>query len=224
MAERSVIEWQQVARDANSIFRVWENDRELQWAEKSWHALAIKSLTSYHNQVERTLVMIRLMALAAIYRDFCELAFDEVHEPEYSAWADELQLSTFRLAQCAGTGFEGENEAEDDELLECALTQLMAKARSEIHHALRAEFGDDSLLFVSLWNTVEYWRPEGTAVQETKGQSEKQEHATDHSKAPEAQQAEIDWLDDADGILNTDITAQKLAAHNWIKQGMQSLH
>jgi len=30
----------------------------------------------------------------------------------------------------------------------------------QIHMALQEEFGDDSLLFVSLCNTVEYWRDE----------------------------------------------------------------
>ena len=147
-----------MSRDAESIFCVWTDARELDWAKKSWEALAKCGLTSFASQVERTRVMVRLMALAGMYRDFCELAFDEVHDPAYPLWADELCLSTFRLAQCVGSRF-GADEGRDDQcLLEEALVELMEEARSQIHMALREEFGDDSLLFVSLWNTVEYWR------------------------------------------------------------------
>ena len=52
--------------------------------------------------------------------------------------------------------------------LEGALLELMEEARSDIHEALREEFGDDSLLFVSLWNTVEYKLDEEVRESESK--------------------------------------------------------
>jgi len=220
-----MVSWTDVSRDAESIFCVWTDARELDWAKKSWEALAKSGLTSFANQVERTRVMVRLMALAGMYRDFCELAFDEVHQPDYSLWADELCLSTVRVAQCAGSQF-GADEGRDDQcLLEEALVELMEEARSQIHMALRKEFGDDSLLFVSLWNTVEHSRDEDDGERETEPKPRRSgtEEQSECENSPK-QNAEIDWLDDADWILNNDLTGQKLAAHNWIVEGMRSLH
>jgi hypothetical protein len=216
-----MVRWGDVSRDAEGIFRVWTDARELDWAKKSWASLVKRGLTSYADEVGRTRVMVRLMALAAMYRDFCELAFDEVHDPAYPLWADELCLSTFRVAQCVGSQF-GADEGRDDQcLLEEALVELMEEARSQIHMALREEFGDDSLLFVSLWNTVEYWRDGDDGETEPKrAGTERQSECKNGPK----ENAEIDWLDDAGWILNNDLTGQKLAAHNWIVEGMRSLH
>lgn len=222
MAERSAVRWEDVNREAESIFRIWTDAREVEWAKQSWKVLSKHGLTSYSNQIEQTRVMVRLMALAAIYRDFCELAFDEVHEPEYTVWADELCLSSFRIAQCVGPQFHDDEPAEEKKLLDGAISELLAEARSEIYEALRSEWGDDSLLFVSLWNTVEYQRnePDSTwaenpanVVPEKGGQS-----------APSDQGGEIDWLEDAGYILNSETTWKKLAAFSWIEQGMQSVH
>ena len=226
MAARTAIRWEDISRDAESLFRIWTDGREVDWARKSWEALSKRGLTSYSNQIEWTRVMVRLMTLAAIYRDFCELAFDEVHEPEHAVWADELCLSSFRIAQCVGPQFHDDQRAEETQLLEDALAELLAGARSEIHGVLRAEFGDDSLLFVSLWNTVEYWRSEDLEAAGTGSTSVDTDIERDGDNQSNQQRPtiEIDWLENACGILNGDITRQKLAAHNWIHEGMQSVH
>jgi hypothetical protein len=219
MAERCVVWWEDVSRDAEPIFRVWTDARELEWAKESWEALAKRGLTSYSDQVERTLVFVRLMALAGIYLDFCELAFDEIHDGAYTMWASDLSLNTFRVAQCVGSQFSKDEEADDDQLLEDALRNLMDKARSDIHEALRSKFGDDSLLFVSLWNTVEYERSE----LDTAGTGNVAPERSDQTNR-EIEKGWIDWHEEAGGILNCEITGQKLAAFTWIGQGMQSLH
>jgi hypothetical protein len=219
MAERCVVWWEDVSRDAEPIFRVWTDARELEWAKESWEALAKRGLTSYSDQVERTLVFVRLMALAGIYLDFCELAFDEIHDAAYTMWASDLSLSTFRVAQCVGSQFSKDEEADDDQLLEDALRNLMDKARSDIHQALRSKFGDDSLLFVSLWNTVEYERGE----LDTAGTGNVAPERSDQTNH-DIEKGWIDWREEAGGILNCEITGQKLAAFTWIQEGMQSLH
>src|SRR4051812_25557705 len=106
MNERRVVEWKDVARDAELLFDVWTEGHELYWAMKCWQALVQKGLASYSNQLEYTLVLIRLIALAQMYKDFCDLAFYEYHDSEHNKWADELGLSNFRIAQCVGSDFE----------------------------------------------------------------------------------------------------------------------
>jgi hypothetical protein len=222
MAERYVVWWDDVSREAEPIFRMWTDARELEWAKESWEALGKRGLTSYSDEVERTLVFVRLMALAGIYLDFCELAFDEIHDAAYTMWASDLCLSTFRVAQCVGPQFSKDEDADDNQLLEDALRELMDKARSDIHEVLRSKFGDDSLLFVSLWNTVECERNElGMPV--TRNSADVAPESSDQTNR-EVEKGRIDWREDAGGILNCEITGQKLAAFTWIEQGMQSLH
>ncbi len=43
---------------------LWLHGRELEWAEMAWKAGGEQGLADYHNEVHRTLVMIRLMTLA----------------------------------------------------------------------------------------------------------------------------------------------------------------
>ncbi len=160
MLDQPVVRWEDISRDAKSLFNVWTDGRELDWAKKSWEALCKHHLTSYTNEIERTRVMVRLLALAAIYRDFCELAFDETHEPEHVIWAGEVDLNRFRVTRSVGFKFHCDNKEEEKELVESALLSLMEEARAEIRDALLKEFGGVSLLFVSLWNTVNYSRDE----------------------------------------------------------------
>jgi len=223
MGERRTVWWEDISEDAAPLFRVWTDGQELHWAKKSWEALGKRGLTSYADQVERARVMVRLMTLAAIYRDFCELAFDEVHDPVYEQWAGDLGLGTFRVAQCVGAQFERDGVEEDNELLERALHRLMEEARAEICGKLRAEYGDNSMLLVSLWNTVEYWRPEDAPTgrgQEINSADSKVDSAMEFGTVP----TRVDWKESAYSILNDEIAGNKLKAFNWIEEGMPSVH
>ena len=161
--------------------------------------------------------------LAGIYRDSCELAFDEVYEPEYTIWAGELSLSTFRVAQCVGHEFRKEEDADDAELLESALSPLMETARSEIHKVLLAEFGGESLLFVSPWNTVDYGGNEDPELLENDSEDADVDQESEVQRRQTRSNVDIDWRENADSILH-DVTGQKLAAFLWIQEGMYEVH
>jgi hypothetical protein len=207
MCELQPVQWDEVSENANSLFRVWTDGRELQWAKKSWQALSKRGLTSYANQVERTFVIIRFIALADIYRNFCDLAFDEAHEPEYMVWADEMNLEAFRVAQCIGPQFRCDEGSDTEDLFDQALCELVEGSKKVIYGALKAEFGDDSLLFVSLWNTVE---------------REKDEDDIEGRTSSARADGEIDWTEGSYEILNLELTGQKQQAFNWVRQGFSS--
>jgi hypothetical protein len=210
MAELRTVQWEDISRDADSLFRVWTDGRELQWAKKSWQALSARGLTSYAGEVERTSVLIKLIALADIYREFCDLAFNETHEQEHAVWASELSLELFRVAQCVGPQFECDEDADNDTLLDRALCELVMQGRPAIYAALKAEFGDDSLLFVSLWSTADCEKDENDS-----------DNGEQKSKTTDAD-AEIDWTEDAYWILNTELTGEKQRAFNWVREGFCS--
>lgn len=182
MGELRTIQWEEISDMAEPLFRVWTDGREIDWAKKSWLALSKRNLTSYSDQVEQATVIVKLIALADIYREFCQQAFDETYEPEYTIWASDLDLNAFRVAQCVGPQFECDQEADDQTLLDLALTRLVGQARPIIYSALKAEFGDDSLLFVSLWSTADF---------------EKDEDRREDGKHGADQDAEINWTEDA---------------------------
>jgi len=210
MVELRTIQWEEVSESADSLFRVWTDGRELQWAKRCWLALSKHRLTSYTNQVERASVIVRLIALADIYRKFCDLAFDEAYEPEYTVWAGELNLEVFRVAQYVGPQFEGDEGEDTENLFDQALLKLVEYAKSPIYQALKAEFGDDSFLFVSLWNTVDHEKNNGD------GTSAQQKITTvDEGR-------EIDWAEDAYSILNVELAGQKQQAFNWVCNGFRS--
>lgn len=145
-------------------------------------------------------MLIRFIALADIYGEFCNMAFDEIHEPDYASWAQELGLNVFRVGQCVGPEFERDEE-DDYGLLNSAVGHIARKAKPAIYEALKSEFGDDSLLFVSLWSTADY--------------------DNDESGKRKAD-AEIDWAEESYWILNTELTGEKQRAFNWVCQGFCS--
>lgn len=114
-----------------------------------------QGLADYTSELERCRVLIRLMCLGIIYREFCDLARDEWLEPYYKEWAEDLDLSSFRTAQLVGPEFEKDDYVNEDDLLEWALNELIDKERNLIIKALRREMGGDAGVFVSLWKTIE---------------------------------------------------------------------
>ena len=228
MSERRVVRWKDIHQGAlHSLFHVWTEGRELRWAKKSWEALAKHGLTAYSDETEWTLAIIRLMTLGTIYREFCDLAWDEEYYPEYTIWASELDLNHFRVAQCLGSEFARDSCADEKELLEHGVSELVDRARPEIHKALTAEFGGDSMLFFSLWNTVDYRGDEEDDIDDEdeeddeKGSGREQDNDTGDGRQEE-EQIETKWTEDADIILNNP-TPERVRAFEWIREGMPSV-
>ena len=137
-----------------SMFDVWIGQPELAWARKAWAALERRGLTLFSNELERTRVLIRAMALGTIYREFCDLAFDDAWDTEYPIWADEMGLNSFRVAQLIGDEFKLDDDDDESGLLESALYSLIDDERGDICKALCEGFDGESMLFVSLWNSM----------------------------------------------------------------------
>ena len=182
-----------------SMFDVWIGQPELAWARKAWAALESRGLTLFSNELERTRVLIRAMALGTIYREFCDVAFDDAWDAEYLIWADEMGLNSFRVAQLIGNDpeFSPDDDSDESSLLEAALYSLIDDERGEICKALCEGFDGESMLFVSLYNSMH------------------------HEKDQESDPDDIDESPPSpDDVLNTNITFEKLRAFSWISEGM----
>jgi hypothetical protein len=218
------VAWTDIPKEVrDSLFRVWTDARELLWAEKCWGYLDKRGLTAYSNEVTKVRVLVRLMSLAEIYREFCDRAWEEQYDCELVAWASELDLNRFRLAQCVGPTFDGNTVDDDDELFGAALMSLAKEARREIYDVLIKEFGGESYLFVSLWNTVEFQRKDDAYVDDEEDEPDRPDRLTAQrgigTDGAYPEETEINWLEGADVILY-DVTADKMSAYEWITQGM----
>jgi len=177
--------WTDLSPAAHQIFHIWTDRHleELRWASSAWTALQRAGLTSYSSEVEKTLVLIRLMTLAAMYHEFAERAWQEYFTPEYVDWAEQLEIDEIHVDELLGP--DELRDSVDHSLLEDRLQFLVNLSRHEIYKALVAYFGDDSGIFTALWKIQE----------------------------PE----EDDYF-----ILN-EVTLDKMAAFDWIRQGMREL-
>lgn len=168
MTACSKIAWSDISQSAEEIFHVWgeeQHERELNWAKAAWNGLQKKGLTAYASEIEKALVLVRLITLATIYREFCEVAWEEVFEPEHSIWADELGISPVRVGQLLGSN-QMVDDSDDSDLLETGLAHLIDQNRPEIYKALAAHFGGRTGIFVSLWKIVEFDEDEYSMVNE----------------------------------------------------------
>lgn len=125
----ALVAWEDLQDAADLPFSIWVDQPELRWAKQAWNSLERAGLTSYLDERQRHQVLVRFVALADLYHEFCHLAWDEMYEPDYLAWADELNLSRFRIGQLAGLAgvdvWPGDDEAvDDDEVATTALVSL----------------------------------------------------------------------------------------------------
>jgi hypothetical protein len=158
------LDWQTIAPAAAFLFKIWVDQPELKWAEKAWAMLAKRGLTTYTNELEKQVVLLRLYTLAKMYGDFCQRAFDETCYIKESVWGwqecleeNELYLSFFRLGQLVGpTEFlDKECYAVEDEKdwLPDLVNSIAEAQTATVFAALLAEFGSVTELLLSLWNS-----------------------------------------------------------------------
>lgn len=151
--DSAAMTWEDLEQLANVAFDVWVDQPELNWAREAWSRLCERGLTHYTDEVSKTEVKIRFLALAGLYHDFCYVGWDEMSYPMYLLWIDEIGITGVRLGQLLGPEEELEGEEEDD-LKYFAARKLIARARPTVFAALLQAYGGTSGLLVSLWNSL----------------------------------------------------------------------
>jgi hypothetical protein len=201
--------WDDVEDVAKAAFKIFVDQPELRWAKEAWQKLESAGLTKYVNDLEYTRVAIRFLALAAIYHDFCEMAWEEESYASYylAGWSQMFDLSPSCVGQLVRVEL-STNESLDDgnltdeseeDLIDTALDQLFDRARAEVVKALVEQYGSPEELLVSLSNS-NLPLPE--------------EEEDDLYPAP-AQ-------NDLDSVNDPDFVAEYLHAYSWIDEGCPS--
>jgi hypothetical protein len=143
------VPWDEVEGAAELAFNVWVGQPELGWAKQAWQVLTQTKLTNYSNEAGRYRVLFRLLILGGIYSDFCDAAWEEYSEPDYSSWAEALEFNPFLLGQLYGRR-RGWTPCEDEDE---GLEMLIENERSRVVDALKASFGGVSGLYETLWKS-----------------------------------------------------------------------
>jgi hypothetical protein len=186
MPARTELNWTDLSPAAHEVFHIWtdRHAEELRGASSAWTALQKAGLTSYSGEVEKALVLIRLMTLAAMYHEFGDRAWQEYFTPDYVDWAEQLEIDEIQVDELLGP--DELRDSVDHSLFGERLRFLVNLSRREIYKALVAYFGDGSGIFTALWKIQE---------------PEEEEYF----------------------ILN-EVTSDKMAAFDWVNQGMKELH
>ena len=142
------IKWNDISHVAKSIFTLWMWGQDLAWAEVLWSVFDKNGLTTYSNELERHKVLIRLLTLAGMYDVFCYNGWDERLYLEYSLWANELELSAFRLGQLLGNAFEA-NEDDIDSLFEMGVIDLVHAEHQNVYECLKKHYGNDWAILIA---------------------------------------------------------------------------
>lgn len=150
---------------ARTLFGVWYDGSEIEWAAYMWSILERAGLTKYEDEVERTVVVGRLIALAGISREFASRAWSEGDSGEWLCAVQGAVLegeyplldrvAVGRLAE--KKGLLASNDCTGRESVPGLMIEVAKHEWSAVASALSADLGE-SLLFASLWKT-----PDGEA-------------------------------------------------------------
>ncbi len=192
LEEPENIEWTDIVRVVQPYMSVWNHSSELGWGKYAWHALGPAGLTKYQNEAERTICVVRALALAAMTKDFYARAFGEGSDGD---WRDEISddvigadplIDAFTLGQIAERkGYETDHLALNDSVLSELIVDLIEEVYQEVGGTLRYALGDAEL-FASMFAA----RESGVSF-------------------PVAD-------DYVASVVNDDVTADKLEAYEWL--------
>jgi hypothetical protein len=191
------LDWDGLPLDPARIFDVWIDGSELAWARHAWSVLAEAGLTDADDEVERITAVVRLLALAAIYRDFCARAFEE---GTVGDWREGLPwelldqsagFDRFSLGQLAGrlNITTARRDAHDNDALSEIVADLIEIEWRTVTGRLLHAWGE-SALFAGLVASSQ------AAVGFPLG------------------------ADELNAALNTDLTGGKQAAYSWVAEGL----
>lgn len=131
---------------------VWVKGREKYWYRKAWECLSKKGLTSYNSREEECLVYIRIATLNMIYREFTELALDEIYEYECMAETFEETMTELEIGQLYAKYTDGEFIDDFSGNIDYALCCLADSQRKDVYNALYEEL-DLLVMFCGMYFT-----------------------------------------------------------------------
>ncbi len=158
------IDWEEIEDIAETIFNIWSDNPELQWAEQAWQILDEQKLTGYESPLEKLQVIVNFLTLGHIYHIFCNTAFDEStyfkdciiycmpQLQECDVYISSLSLGIL-LKIDLETYEKKLSNLDEEELIPHLLIEATEKNFDNLFKALLSGFGSRNELMISLWNS-----------------------------------------------------------------------
>ncbi len=184
---------------ADEVFRVWTGGSEVRWAAHAWACLGRAGLVQYQTEVERARTVCRLLALAVLSREFYARARDEGSPGDWSLTQDDAvgeypRIDPFVLGQLT------EREGIDADIEVGYEFDEGTASNYALREIVGAQYRIVTKALASEWGTVGVFTSLWASTY-------------DDVEYPIAQ-------DDIYDMVNTDVTAEKLDAYQWIDDGM----
>jgi len=206
-------EWGDVEEITTELFNVWGDGGDLEWAKTAWQTLAQAGMTAYTCEAERTICVVRLIGLAAAYREFCVRAFDEGSSGEWEELVTSdlasgyPRLDSFTLGQLAERRqIDVDNSSlyeSDPPVLSHVILELTKDEYRSVVDALTDQWGENAF-FTSLYVSAEPGHDEDDGGEDA---------GEDPSPSPVTARQ-------IDRVMNNDISDGKGHAYAWFSQGL----
>lgn len=135
----------------NDLVGVLMSDINDSWFSRQWNVLENANMTTYANDIQKTLVYINALVLGVLWREFNHVLYEEGNEIELSYLVESIPFSELRLGQIIGPDFEKELNTDDEDekilLRNSILIELISDLRSPVIIALKRHYGDDLSFF-----------------------------------------------------------------------------
>jgi hypothetical protein len=191
------VAWDEVLPIAERAFQIWIGSPETHWAKGAWGYLTSAQLTTVSTPLDRLLSYVRFLVLASLYRDWCALVWDEMHDDEPEDWLCGLQASKIDVRQLLGPIAELTDDWGAN--LNNALLSLMEGEHEAVVAGLIRGSGGVDALFVALWRS----RADPGLNRCNDGDNN-------------------DVAEESDADILNDVTLEKSAGYQWILEGCKT--
>ena len=146
------LDWDDVS-DIFEPFCVSSSRAEMRWFEKAWKGFIETHNTSYSNEAERHLVLVKAVTVGMMFNRFAEIAWEEITHAEATLYDLKDRQETFDMIRIGNMASRDSlpGWAEEDELFVHAMRNLVRQHTPEVYQILLKTFGNPPELFASLW-------------------------------------------------------------------------
>jgi hypothetical protein len=147
--------WKHIQEEADAVFDLWEDQRELSFAEPAWGYIVAAKLADYITPLEETRVKVRLLCLGCMYFDFCSVTKIRSALPDFDKWSEAVKLDLSMVAQLIGaSNVTGKDSADESQFRRRALVTLTDGERDGVYRALLKGYRDALKIYSSLWHST----------------------------------------------------------------------
>ena len=146
--------WKHIQEEADAVFDLWEDQRELSFAEPAWGYIVAAKLADYITPLEQTRVKIRLLCLGCMYLDFCSVTKIRSALPDFDKWSEAVKLDSSLVAQLSGATNATSKDSRMNHNFDAALWSRSPMRNAMCLSRCLKGYRDALKIYSSLWHST----------------------------------------------------------------------